>query len=247
MKILTIDIETKPHLVWKWDLYDKQIVPTDMVVEPGGMICFAAKWMGDQAEPVFRSVFHDGYADMVATTWTLLNTADAVTTYNGNKFDSPRMNREFSTYGFRPPSPYKRIDLYRVVRKVFGFPSNKLDYVCQELGIGAKVKHEGFGLWRQCMADDVAAWDRMREYNIHDVELTEQLFKVLLPWISDLPSYGAETGEAVCPACGSSDLRKEGHAYTRTGRYQRYVCRDCDTWSRATRRDMSTGITQVAA
>ena len=249
MKYLSVDIETKPHLVYKWDLFDRQIVPIDMIAEPGGMICFAANFFGVNwtGEPVFYSVFHDGYETMLRQLWDLLNEADATVTYNGDHFDDQKIKREFISFGYRPPAPYKRVDLYKTVKKRFGFPSGKLNYVCQELGIGAKYAHEGFGLWRRCMAGDIDAWAEMREYNIKDVVLTEQLYRFMVPWNTDLPSWGAETGQDCCPACGSDDLRREGHAYTRTGRYQRYVCRACDTWSRASRRDQGTGITQVAA
>ena len=245
MKILTIDIETRPNLAYIWDLFGKnQSVSNDKLVETSQMICFAAKWL-DSSEVLFFSDFHDDHPSMLNAAWGLLNDADAVVTYNGDNFDEPRINRELISWGFWPPSPYKSVDLYKTVRKRFAFPSGKLDFVCQELGLGAKVQHEGFELWKACMANDSQAWDKMREYNIHDVVLTEALFKVLLPWIPGLPSYGAYQGLDVCPGCGSSALRKEGHAYTRTGKYQRYVCRDCGVWSRATRRESGTSLTQV--
>ncbi|MGH9920223.1 MAG: IS1/IS1595 family N-terminal zinc-binding domain-containing protein [Nitrososphaerales archaeon] len=52
-----------------------------------------------------------------------------------------------------------------------------------------------------------------------------------------------------CPACGSPDLRREGHARTTVSVYQRYVCRNCGKWSRGTRRVNTggTGITEVGA
>jgi DNA polymerase elongation subunit (family B) len=247
MKILTIDIETRPNLAYVWDLFGRNMsVSNDKLVETSQMICFAAKWMADD-EPVFYSDFHNGHATMLGAVWALLDSADAVITYNGDHFDEPRINRELLSWEFWPPSPYKSVDLYKVIRKRFAFPSGKLDFVAQELGLGAKVQHNGFELWKQCMADDSQAWDKMKEYNKQDVLLTEELFRLMLPWIPGLPSYGAERGEDCCPGCGATDLRKEGHAYTKTGKYQRFVCRDCGVWSRATRRESGTSITQMAA
>lgn len=247
MRILTIDIETRPNLAYIWDLFGKNMsVSNDKLVETSQMICFAAKWL-DADETMFFSDHHNGHAEMLGAVWSLLNEADAVVTYNGDRFDNPRINRELISWEFWPPSPYKSVDLYKVVRKRFAFPSGKLDFVAQELGLGKKVQHDGFQLWKDCMADNPEAWDKMREYNIHDVVLTEELFRVMLPWIPGLPSYGAYQGMDTCPGCGGDALRKEGHAYTRTGRYQRYVCRDCGVWSRATRRDSGTQITQVTA
>jgi hypothetical protein len=184
---------------------------------------------------------------MVRAVAILLDQADAILTYNGDYFDEPRINREILSANIAPPSPYKRIDLYKVVKKRFAFPSGKLDYVCQELGIGAKTSHDGFELWKRCMAGDAEAWALMREYNMNDAVLNERLYNTLLPWIPGLPSYGAETGRDVCPACGSDALIRQGHAYTKTGRYQRYQCGTCFTWSRASRREAHTEIVQASS
>jgi hypothetical protein len=78
----------------------------------------------------------------------------------------------------------------KVVRQHFRFPSNKLDYVAQELGLGSKEKHEGFELWVKCMQRDLAAWQKMEKYNIQDVILLEKLYTTLLPWIISTPSRG---------------------------------------------------------
>jgi hypothetical protein len=70
-----------------------------------------------------------------------------------------------------------------VVKANFKFPSNKLDYVAQALGVGAKFKHSGFELWIDCMAGDDKAWREMKKYQIQDVVLLEELYQVLLPWL----------------------------------------------------------------
>ena len=45
------------------------------------------------------------------------------------------------------PSPFVQIDLLKN-RKAARFASNKLDHVAQQLGVGAKVKHEdGRNAW----------------------------------------------------------------------------------------------------
>lgn len=247
MKILSIDIETSPNLVYKWDLYDKSPTPISFVVKPSRMLCFAAKWVGAEGEPEFHSVYGDGEEAMIRSAWELIDEADVLLHYNGQSFDEKKLNREFAVVHANPPAPYLRIDLYRAVKARFDFPSGKLDWVCQELELGQKVKHEGIGLWIQCMAGDPEAWARMEKYDKQDVVLNETLFDEIKPWIPGLPSYGAELGLDVCPACGSNELNREGFAYTKTGRYQRYVCADCGTWSRGSRRDQSTKIVQVAA
>ena len=252
MKILSLDLETSPNLVWVWDLFMRgtQSITNEKVVETTQMICFSAKWIGAETastETMFWSDFKDGHEEMVNAAWDLLNITDVLVTYNGNHFDEPRLNREFISLGLMPPAPYQRVDLYRTVRKKFAFPSGKLDFVCQELGLGAKTKHDGFSLWVKCMAGDADAWAKMEEYNRQDAVLNEELYRVMLPWIPGLPSYGAWAGEDVCPGCGSDSLIRQGFAYTKTASFQRYRCSGCFTWSRASRRESGTQIVQVAA
>jgi hypothetical protein len=255
MHILSLDVETSPNLAYVWSLFHNDVITPDKIVEAKRVMCFAGKWLGDDIPtpyawtgniPLFFSDFHNGHRVMVNIMHDMLDEADAVVYYNGDRFDRPLCNREMITENMTPPSPYKRVDLYKVVRSEFDFPSGKLDYVVQELGLGRKVEHEGFELWTKCMNGDPEAWDKMKEYNIGDVELNAVVFDHFLPWIPGLPSYGAYTGLNVCPGCGSDSLVKEGFAYTRTGKYQRYSCHVCGTWSRDTRRMSGTQRTQVA-
>jgi hypothetical protein len=147
-------------------------------------------------------------------------------------FDIPHLQQEFLLAGLGPPSPYKQIDLCRVVKRRFSFPSNKLEYVVSALGIGHKVKHEGFDLWIKCLAGDGAAWERMERYNKRDVTLLEDLYTYLLPWIGQHPSYAALTGDRVCPACGGSHVIKRGSYLTQVSLFQAYQCKDCGAYSR---------------
>jgi DNA polymerase elongation subunit (family B) len=237
MRILTIDIETRPHATWTWGLFG-QYISIGQIEEPGHVICFAAKWL-DSPKVIFYSDFHDSHEVMVQAAWDLINEADAVITYNGRSFDVPHLNREFILAGLTPPSPHKDIDLYLVARKAFKFASNKLDWVAQCLGLGGKVQHAGFQLWIDCMNDDPKAWRQMKKYNIGDILLTEKLYFKLLPWIPSHPAvglYDADGAAVSCPNCGSDKLEKRGFAYTTVSTFQRFVCKKCGKWSRATKR-----------
>lgn len=235
MKILAIDIETRPSLAYVWGLWD-QNVALSQLVESGEMISFAAKWIGED-EVFFMSEFHDGKKKMVKKAWTLLDQADAVLHFNGKKFDIPHIQREFLEAGLTPPSPFKQIDLLTTARTQFKFLSNKLQYVVEKLGIGEKEKHEGFELWLKCMARDKDAWERMKAYNIKDVTLLEDLYERFKPWIKMHPSHAAlENDPDLCPRCGEAELRPHGFAVLTTGRYQRYECKGCGGWTRGTQR-----------
>ncbi len=160
MKILLLDIESSPNTAHVWGLW-QQNVSINQLMESSYVLCYAAKWLG-QKDVLFDSVHQSRPKTMLKGIHALLNDADAVVHYNGTKFDIPTLNKEFLLHHFNPPSPYKQIDLLRVVRSNFRFPSNKLDYVAQRLNLGKKHEHEGHELWVKCMNGDKDAWKRKR-------------------------------------------------------------------------------------
>src|SRR5690606_12258687 len=147
---------------------------------------------------------------------SLMEEADIIITYNGNKFDLPILNKEFILNGLTPPAPYKSVDLLKVVRRQFRFTSNKLDYVCGALGLDTKVEHKGMSLWVGCMDGDAKSWKIMERYNKRDVKILEQLYEVLLPWIPNHPSvplYRCDESLA-CNTCGSHNVQRRGYHHT---------------------------------
>lgn len=232
MKIILLDIETNPNTAHVWGLW-QQNVSINQLMESSYVLCYAAKWLNSD-EMMFDSVQQSKPKAMLKGIHGLLNEADAVVHYNGTKFDIPTLNKEFLLHRYSPPSPYKQIDLLRVVRSQFRFPSNKLDYVAQRLGLGQKHAHEGHELWVKCMNGDKDAWKRMEDYNIQDVILLEDLYNTLLPWIKNAPNRNLFSDIQGCPSCGQTHLQKRGTAVSSTGTYQRYQCKSCGTWAQGT-------------
>jgi DNA-directed RNA polymerase subunit RPC12/RpoP len=231
MKTLLLDIELAPALVHAWGLRDQNI-GINQVIAPGYMLCWAAKWYG--AKEVQFSSRHAEPKRMLKRIHKLLDDADVVVSYNGKRFDLPHLNREFVLAGMTPPSPYKQVDLLNTARQQFRFASNKLDFLAQQLGLGAKVKHSGHELWIGCMANDPKAWVEMERYNRHDVVLLERLYDRLRPWVKLHPNHGLydEPGVQVCTNCGSTRLQRRGFARTQVQKYARYQCVDCGSWMR---------------
>lgn len=184
---------------------------------------------------MFDSIHKSKPKTMLKGIHGLLNDADGVISYNGRKFDLPILHKELLLHNFHPPSPYKHIDLLNTMRQRFRFVSNKLDYVCQQLGLGKKTDHEGFELWLKCMNKDSDAWKRMEQYNKQDVILLEKLYNRILPWVKNHPNMNLHQDHTGCPTCGSTHLQRRGTAVTTTGTYQRYQCRSCGTWSQGTK------------
>ena len=231
MKLLLLDIETAPNVVHVWGLW-QQNVAINQILDAGYVMCWAAKWIGDD-EIFFDSVQRSGSKKMLRGIHSLLEEADAVIHYNGARFDIPTLNKEFLLHGMLPPATYKQIDLLRTARAQFKFPSNKLDYVANALKVGKKVKHAGHELWIRCLNGDKDAWEEMETYNINDVVILEGVYRKLLPWIKNHPNHGVHNDkEEVCPSCGGSHLQRRGFSFTAMGKFQRFQCIDCGTWSR---------------
>ena len=228
MKILFLDLETSPNLAYVWGLW-QQNVSINQMVNSTEVICFGARWYG-QRKVHFSSVHHDGKAEMLKAIHELLDEADAVVGWNSAAFDMKHLRREFVENGMHPPSPTKDIDLMRVAKQQFKFPSNKLDYVAQKLGVGKKVKHSGFELWVGAMAGEDKAWREMKKYQIQDVNLLVDLYEKFLPWIKSHPNHAIEGMS--CVNCGSAHLQSRGVTKTMTAVYQRYQCQSCGRWMR---------------
>lgn len=231
MKLLLIDIETAPNLVHVWGLWN-QNVGTPQIIAAGYVLCWAAKWFGEE-KIMFDSIHKSDPQTMLERIYHLLEQADAVVHYNGTKFDIPTLNKEFVSHGMTPPAPYKQIDLLTVCRNEFRFPSNKLDFVAKQLGLGNKVGHEGHTLWIKCMDGDKAAWKVMEEYNKGDVLLLEKVYNRILPWIKGHANHGLyQDKKQACPNCGGLDFQRRGFAYTMAYKYPRFKCKPCGTWFR---------------
>jgi DNA polymerase elongation subunit (family B) len=234
MKLLTLDIETRPNEVYTWGLHN-QFVSINQIKRPAGLLCFAAKFH-DSREMVFKSLWEDGEKGMARELYRLLDEADAVAGWNSDKFDIRWIQAQFLKCGLSKPSPFARVDLMKSVRRQVALPSYKLDFVAQWLGVGRKVDTGGFELWTDVLAGDEKAQKLMRRYNIGDVKLTEAVFDKLHAkgWVMGLPNASIEDGEC-CPNCGSERLIRRGYSLKQTRKYPRFQCKDCGTYSQSTR------------
>jgi hypothetical protein len=236
-EIWCFDIETTPNLVYAWGLWDQNI-GINQIVQPQDILCFAAHKIG--SNKIETAAAWDGYENMVSRLHQIMDSADYIVGYNNVSFDNKHVRAAFVKAGLEPPSPHRDIDLLRVVRKQFKFPSHKLDYVCRALGLDVKVETGGMDLWTKCLGGDQKAQRKMLKYNRQDVRITTQLYQRLLPWIPGLnvPLYSVGTesdtsqGEAKCTRCGGTNIHQRGWAYATTYRYKRYRCVDCGGWMR---------------
>lgn len=236
-RILVLDIETLPARVYVFDIF-KQYISLAQIEEPVRVGGFGAKWLGEDRTVWYGedSLTHE---EMIERAFDLMDEADAVVTYNGDNFDIPHLNREFTELGLGRPSPFVSIDLFKVVKKHHRFLSKKLAHILERLGLSQKLENDGWPLWIGCLNGDPARWLEMATYCIGDVDATEELYYELFVWIDNLPNvqlYEPETDTRRCPRCGEDALVKRGTRKTKVGEFQQFQCGACRGWSSLGRR-----------
>lgn len=239
-KTLFLDIETSPLEAFAWGpKWETNLIE---FIEYTRILSYSAKWFEGRhitkGWPDYKGYKPGVLNDraIVVDLWNLLGEADIVVAQNGKDFDIRVINARFVYYGLTPPSPYKVIDTKIEAKKYLRLPSNSLDDICDYFKIGRKVHHEGFPLWRACMAGDRAAWNRMKKYNKWDVVLLEKVYLLLRPWMAQHPNTGIFTDSGnTCPRCGSDKLQSRGYAINKTTKYRRFQCISCGSWGRDTK------------
>lgn len=231
--LITLDIETAPHKSYHWRNWQENIAPGQMI-EPTYMLSYVVKVNGRKAvykmheDPDFLSYLHD-----------ILQSADAIITYNGDKFDMLHVNREFIENGYPPLRPVPSIDLIKTVKGRFKFPSNRLDYVAGVLLGERKLETGGFDLWPAFINGDLKARRLMERYNKRDVNITWKLYKHLLPWIINHPYIAGDhdvddKGQMYeCPCCGTktaAEYKLNATRRTRCFVVRQVSCRSCWHW-----------------
>lgn len=232
-KILYLDIETAPATAYIWGLKTRY-VPLSQIAEDGYILCFAAMWEGAD-EVQFFSRWDQGHEAMVQAAWDLLDDADIVVHYNGKNFDIPRLNTEFLINRMGPPAPYTQVDLYQTSRQ-FRVLSRSMNHMLRLLDLEEKIAHKGMELWTEVMQGVKASQREMEEYNVRDVQVMEELYQQMRPWIRNHPNvalYMDEGEEPKCRHCGSENGQWRGVEHTAVQTYRRWQCNDCGAWSRS--------------
>lgn len=236
-KILLFDLETMASLGWTWGpKHETSVIEFE---NEWFILSCCYKWYGEDdvhsvCLPDFKEYKYDKENDyfVVKKIWELFNEADILIAHNCDKFDLRKAYARFLYHGFPPPSPSKTIDTLKVARKYFSMNSNKLDDIGKYLGLGRKIVHTGWDLWKRCYNGDLMAWNDLIEYNKMDVILLESVYNVFKPYIVNHPNYNIyQNTTHSCPSCGGNNLQKRGMYYNRVTKAQRYQCKDCGAWS----------------
>lgn len=238
-RVLFVDIETAPMLVYCWGLFDQNI-GLNQIKEDWHMLSFACKWADEKTVHYYdqsnaKSIEND--KELLKKLREYLDEADIVVGHNVKKFDHKKINARLLTHDIKPPSSYRMIDTLTIMKKHFSLSSNKLEYASGLLNKKyKKLKHNkypGFSLWSACLKNDQEAWKEMEKYNRYDILSLEELYSKLIPWDNTINFNVYNDDESNVCQCGSTHFKKNGFKYTNGGRFQRWVCLECGRETRS--------------
>lgn len=232
-RILVYDIETTPMEVFVWGLARNDYISPTFIIKDWNVLSWSAKWLCHSSTMSMIQTPQEARARddkrVLEGIWKLIDQADIIIAHNGDRFDIKKLNTRFILNSMPPPASYQSIDTLKVAKRSFAFSSNKLDYLGELLANRNKLE-TNFKLWKECLEGKPKALKRMKEYNIEDVLLLEEVYVELRPWIKSHPNIGIyiDSNNSVCPTCGSDKIEENGSYYTTTvNQYASYTCKEC--------------------
>jgi hypothetical protein len=230
IKRLFFDIETSPNIVYSWRIgYNLSITP-DNIIDERKIICISYKW--EDKDKIHSLTWDNNQCDkqMLIDFVNVANEADELIAHNGDRFDI-KWIRTRCIFHRVPMFPhYRTLDTLKKAKSGFNFNSNKLDYIAQFLGVGAKVKHSGFDMWVKVMKGDEQAMKDMVHYCEGDIVVLEDVFLTMQNYIKPNTHVGVLNNNLKysCGCCGSENVELIKNNVTSMGTIKRLMgCLSC--------------------
>lgn len=158
--------------------------------------------------------------------------ADVCLGKNSDSFDVKMLNasRYLDNLPALPEWTYYSEDLQKQFRRVFRLPSQALDYISKQRGIGGKIKMEMDDWIEICLKKNKTTLLKMGKYNRKDVADTTYLFIDAFKFcdyktlnLSAIRNKNANIGQ-FCTKCGSEDISKTVNRMRGTTLFTYYHC-----------------------
>ncbi len=241
-RILFYDIETKPLQAWLWAPGKQYVGHKQLVKEYSqyGIICVTYCWNdGKPAQAIDWGYEAQDTKTVVKQFDEIIKEADLTIGKNSDRFDTKMINacRMFAGLPGMPAWTKYTDDLERQMRRYFRMPSQSLDYISNQLGLGGKIKME-FQDWIDICeknSNGEKSLAKMIKYGRKDVEDTRTLWYKLSEHFDSKwnQSTYEDDGEIHCKheGCGSTNLKKDGIRQAGQVKYQQYFCRACNRYA----------------
>jgi DNA polymerase III epsilon subunit-like protein len=208
-KRLFFDIETSPNIGLFWRTGWRERISPENIEKERSVICIGYKWEGERKKHCLTWDKNQNDRDMLAAFIEIMDEADELVAHNGERYDLPFV-RTRCFYHQLPVFPdHKMIDTLKMAKRYFMFQSNKLDYIAKFAGMSGKIA-TNYDLWKKILLhNDEKALAYMVKYCKMDVQVLEDVFKRMNPYIPHLSNYAIMNGGSIveCPNCGSENMR----------------------------------------
>lgn len=239
-KILLFDIESLPDLDAVMNHLPSMSDYPGLTLKASinSVICIGYRWFGDSKTHCLNAWDFPGWKKNVNDDKALLEafmkvieTADCVVTHNGKRFDWKFIQTRLLKHELAPMPKILHIDTCAESKKNLLMFNNRLNTIAKFMTKTEKLENGGWDLWSKVMKRDKASMDLMTKYCKQDVNVLNEVFKKLRPFINNIPNYNVYSAidKDLCPNCGSTRLHKHGFNASRNGVSVRLKCVDCHT------------------
>ena len=238
-KILYWDLETAPLQAWIWSPGKQYVGHKQLVKDHNapGIICVTYCWNdGGPVESIDWGFEEQDTGKLVEQFDKILKTADHAIGKNSARFDNKVLNACRMLSGQKGYPEWVRYtdDLEQQMRKYFRLPSQSLDYISGQLGLGGKIKME-MQDWIDIVEKNKngpKALAKMIKYGKKDTRDTRALWNKLSEHFE--PKFNAATfnnERIACIHCASTNIHNNGTRVSGGTKYQTYLCNNCGRYA----------------
>ena len=239
-RILLFDIESMPDLDMVMHHLPQMSDYPGLTLKASinSVVCFGYKIFGEAKTHCLNAWDYPGWKNSVNDDFMLLKAiseimvdADAVVSHNGKRFDWKFIQTRLVKHGLPPLPKIIHIDTCQLAKTHLMTFNNRLQTLAKFMTKTEKLENTGWQLWERVIKRDKKAMELMTRYCKQDVNVLNEVFKVLRPFATNIPNYNKsrQTEAQVCPNCGSTRLMTHG-TYVRKNHVQkRFLCKDCGT------------------
>jgi uncharacterized protein YprB with RNaseH-like and TPR domain len=156
-----------------------------------------------------------------------LSEADLWVTWYGKRCDVPYLNTRLLFHRLPPLPAVHHIDGWETARRHLKMHSNRLASLQDFLGVNEKKTSIAPSAWLKACGGDKASLNYITHHCYKDVEVLEEVYERLLPFIKD-PAVRNERG--ACLRCGSLKLQSRGFIRSTVNIKPRFQCMSCGGW-----------------